>query len=214
MFVKEPRLGFVKTRLAKDTGDEFALGLFHNFVRDLLKTLKQTEYNFSLSAFPSLSLINKTFGDFHNFLQVEGDLGEKMRAAFKRSFVSEEKVLLIGSDTPHIPKNSFKESFQALDSHDVVLGRSLDGGYYLIGFNKESFVSEVFSGISWSSEKVFSQTMDKLEGKRVYLLQELNDIDNLKDLQDFYNSYKNSYFKESYTLKFLKENQLWKDSML
>jgi len=212
MFVKEPKSGFVKTRLAKSLGDEFTLDLYKTFVTDLISTLSNKEFDFKLCAYPNLDLINTTFGDFNNFLQVEGDLGLKMQEAFVEQFESGyEKIVLIGSDTPHISNEIVNESFSKLDFHDIVLGPSLDGGYYLIAFNKNTFMKDVFQDISWSTAVVLEQTLQKLNNKKVYLHEILNDIDILEDLKAFHSEFKNSYFKNSSTIKLLNQRKHWQN---
>ncbi len=214
LFVKEPKLGFVKTRLAVKCGDRFALGLYLLFVEDLIYTLQSGKSDFKLCGYPDLKLINKTFGNFGNFKQVDGDLGIKMRFAFKEKFAEGyEKIVLIGSDIPHITNKIIQEAFDQLELNDIVLGPSKDGGYYLIAFHKNSFYPEVFKDISWSSDKVLGQTLQKLNTKQVYLLQELNDIDNLDDLKDFYENFQDGYFENSNTVQFLKDNPTWKNLM-
>ncbi len=208
MFVKEPKVGYVKTRLAKDTGDIFATDLYKLFVKDLINSLQNYGGDFKLCACPKLDIVNKVFGNFNNFLQQDGDLGIKMKEAFEEQFdIGYEKIVLIGSDTPHITKDIVAKSLKKLDNHDIVIGPCSDGGYYLIAFNKTTFCKEVFENISWSTDKVLEQTIQKLQGKRAYLLDKLNDIDILDDLKEFYNKFKNSYFKDLYTIKFLKKNQ-------
>jgi len=210
MFVKEPKLDFVKTRLAKSLGNHFTLDLYKAFVRDLIDTFKNQEFDFKLCAYPNLDLINDTFGDFNNFLQVEGDLGVKMCKAFEREFgLGYEKITLIGSDTPHITREMMDSSFKELDSHDIVLGPSLDGGYYLIAFNKSTFSKDVFQDISWSTDVVLEQTLKKMNNKKVYLHKILNDIDVLEDLKSFYAEFSNSSFENSSTIKLLNQKKYW-----
>lgn len=208
MFVKEPKLGFVKTRLSKTCGEEFTLDLYKCFVKDLIYTLSNESYDFKLCVYPSIELINSSFGDFDNFLQVEGDLGIKMQRAFEEKFEEGyEKIVLIGSDTPHISNEIINDSFKELENNDIVLGPSLDGGYYLIAFNKKTFQDEVFKNISWSTSKVLNQTLHKLNTKNVYLHEILNDIDILDDLKEFYSEYKSSSFSNSKTIVFLNQNR-------
>jgi rSAM/selenodomain-associated transferase 1 len=215
MFVKEPKLGFVKTRLAKSCGHGFVVNLYVRFVQDLIYTLQSGKSDFKLCVHPNLELLNKVFGNFDNFLQSKGNLGTKMQRAFEEKFQSGyDKIILIGSDTPHITNTLFEESFKQLDYHDVVLGPSLDGGYYLIGFNKDTFTSKVFEDIKWSTPKVLEQTLQKLHTKTVYLHQELNDIDILDDLKDFYDKFHKGYFENSQTIQFLEENSSWKNLTL
>jgi len=216
MFVKEPKFGFVKTRLAENTSDEFALILYQFFIHDLLYTLQGGTSDFKLCGYPKLDIINEKFGKYDNFLQEDGDLGVKMQKAFEQMFgKGYEKIILIGSDTPHLTNSIFDEAFEKLGQHDTILGPSIDGGYYLIGFNKETFVKSVFEDITWSSPQVLEQTLHKLDTKKVYFTQELNDIDTIEDLEDFYTRYSKSYFTNSYTIQFLKESEIqWKNSIL
>ena len=214
LFVKEPKLGFVKTRLAASCGDRFALGLYILFVEDIIYTLQSNPSDFKLCGYPDLKLIDKTFGNFDNFLQVDGDLGIKIQSAFEQKFIDGyEKIVLIGSDIPHITNEILQTSFDKLDSNECVLGPSEDGGYYLIGFNKSTFFPEVFRDIDWSTDKVLEQTSQKLNTKSIYFHQELNDIDNLDDLKDFYKNYHVGYFENSNTVQFLKDNPTWKNMM-
>jgi len=216
MFVKEPKLGFVKTRLAETCGDGFALVLYQFFVHDLIYTLQGRTTDFKLCGYPKLDIINEKFGKYDNFLQQEGDLGFKMQSAFEQMFeVGYEKIVLMGSDTPHITNTILNDSFEKLENNDIILGPSEDGGYYLIGFNKHTFYKEVFKNIQWGTSKVLEQTLQTLHTKKVYFTQELNDIDTIEDLEDFYNTYSQSYFTNSYTIQFLKESEIqWKNSML
>jgi len=208
MFVKEPVEGFVKTRLAKTLGDEKTLVLYKHFVNDLINTLKNSKFEFKLCVYPNNKLINEVFGDYNNFIQEDGDLGVKMQKAFQSQFtLGYEKIILIGSDTPHIPKHYFDETFAMLESKEIVIGPSLDGGYYLIAFNKKSFNTDLFKNITWSTDIVLKQTLEKTTTDKVHLLNILNDIDTQEDLEDFYTQYKDSYFSTSKTINFLKDIQ-------
>src|SRR5581483_10198948 len=39
------------------------------------------------------------------------------------------------SDSPHLPPSVLKDAFETLATHDVVVGPTHDGGYYLVGAN-------------------------------------------------------------------------------
>lgn len=213
MFVKEPKLGFVKTRLAEHTTDEFALILYQFFVHDLIYTLQGGSHDFKLCVFGDIEHVNKTFGKYDNFLQADGDLGDKMQSAFEEMFEKGyEKITLIGSDTPHLTNTIIDKSFNELEKRDAVLGKCADGGYYMVGFSKETFDKNIFKGIEWSTSKVLQQTLQKLHTKDVYLTKELNDIDIIEDLENFFDKFQNGYFENSYTIEFLKESkEQWKN---
>jgi rSAM/selenodomain-associated transferase 1 len=210
IFVKEPKLGFIKTRLAKHTSDDFVLELYKVFVKDIVNILKGNKFDFVLCAYSNLELVNETFGNYNNFLQSDGNLGEKMKNAIltklKQGY---KKVILIGSDIPTISSNLLYKGFDKLNNCDCVLGKCEDGGYYLIGFNYHSFNATIFENISWSTSNVLRQTLNKLNNNKVILLDKLNDIDTIEDLKNFYITYKNSRLENSYTIKYLKRSNLW-----
>ena len=96
---------------------------------------------------------------------------------------NEHRVVLIGSDTPLLPRRRIKEAFDELKHHDVVLGPSSDGGYYLIGARNRT--PEIFDRMEWSTERVFSQTIDRLQqaNYQYAILDSYRDIDQLEDLE-------------------------------
>jgi len=105
-----------------------------------------------------------------------------MFAAFKNLFKNHRSVVLIGCDLPDLTSALISKAFDALQSNDLVIGPSCDGGYYLIGLKKE--MPDLFKEISWSSEKVLKQTLERAErlSLKVQLLEKLRDIDTLDDL--------------------------------
>ena len=116
------------------------------------------------------------------------DLGERMKNGFMEAFAMNfKRVILIGSDIPGLPLEFIEEAFASLREKDAVVGPSLDGGYYLIGFKDKKFSPQVFKGIPWSTERVFEVTMKILEreGLTVHALKPLRDIDEVDDLREF-----------------------------
>lgn len=212
VFIRSPQLGTVKTRLSATCKDDFTLELYILFIKDLINTLKNAGVDFAFCGCGDLKDIVHLFGVDHTFAQVASDLGTKMAHAFAEKFAQGyEKILLIGSDTPHISQAIFAQGFVELSNHDCVLGPSSDGGYYLIGFNQKSFSADAFLHIEWSTPSVLSETLHRLSEKNIYLLEELNDIDDIDDLKDFYETYRDGDFSTSETIQFLKESEhLWK----
>ena len=72
----------------------------------------------------------------------------------------------------------------------MVLGPSVDGGYYLIGFQRERFDASLFRGIEWSTERVLEQTLDKARSRGLLcqLGAELQDVDTIEDLESLLSS--------------------------
>lgn len=93
-----------------------------------------------------------------------------------------DKIVVIGADCPLLDVALVNSAFDQLDEAPVVLGPSLDGGYYLIAMREKCW--GIFDNIHWSTANVLSQTIERLERQRIQfkLLQPLNDIDELDDL--------------------------------
>ena len=71
-----------------------------------------------------------------------------MHNAFKQAFVgSVKQALLIGTDFPDLDPSVIDQAFKGLSGHDMTLGPTEDGGYYLIGFNRHTFCDDVFNGL-------------------------------------------------------------------
>jgi len=122
-------------------------------------------------------------------LQKGLDLGERMHRAFKQQFHhSFNKVCIIGSDNPEISEAIINEAFRRLDDHDVVIGPSSDGGYYLLGLKED--LPNLFIDKKWSTDAVLSDTISILEDRklRYFKLPVLSDIDTEEDLKKIKNN--------------------------
>ncbi len=211
LFVKYPEKGKVKTRLAKDIGQDFALYLYENFVLDILEKLSGCSHNLIIYYYPrrDISSVKKWLGDRYFYSPQNGEnLGERMRNAFDNVFSEGfSEVIIIGSDIPDLPIELIDKAFNEMDKHDAVIGPSYDGGYYLIGMKKEKFLPEIFEKIEWGTEQVFDDTM-RIFGKEkynVYVLQKMRDIDTIDDLKSFYERNKANDFSISRTMKSILE---------
>lgn len=116
-----------------------------------------------------------------------------------------KSVIAIASDCPDLPEEILKEAIIALQDHDAVIGPSPDGGYYLIGLTQEAFSPKTFEAVTWSTAKVFKETISKLKNQRqnIYILPEWRDVDTLADLRNLFERNHNSKFNTSKTMKML-----------
>lgn len=194
VFVRAPQRGKVKTRLAKQLDEAVVVELYQKWVIDILSVLNPIKRPVIICGHPEekLSEIKVWLGENYDYIpQVGSGLGEKMKCAFRELFDDGyEQLVLIGSDIPEISASIVEEAFTALSANKAVIGPTKDGGYYLIGFNTDNFSPEIFDDISWSTERVFAQTMAVFERLRrtVYLLPLLRDIDEFSDLIDFFDT--------------------------
>ena len=190
-FIRYPEKGRIKTRLAASIGDERALKLYKNFLLSILSTLNKGTFLFYLCFYPADALegLRKWLGGDYLYMPQQGmDLGERMKNGFMEAFAMNfKRVVLIGSDIPNLPLEFIEEAFASIREKDCVIGPSLDGGYYLIGFKDKKFPPQVFKGIPWSTERVFQETMKILEreGLTIHTLKPLRDIDKINDLREF-----------------------------
>ncbi|MDG1698305.1 MAG: TIGR04282 family arsenosugar biosynthesis glycosyltransferase [Polaribacter sp.] len=183
IFIRNPILGKVKTRLAKSVGDETALNIYR-FLLDKTKEVTQ-HLPCDKIVFYSEEIINKDIWDtpiYQKKLQDGADLGAKMNHAFESCFKNNYKnVVLIGSDVFDLKESHLEEAFEQLEKKNVVMGPALDGGYYLLGLKKEH--PEIFINKNWGTSTVRKNTMKHLEKENVHLLPMLNDIDVIEDLK-------------------------------
>ncbi len=184
VFCKNPVKGKVKTRLAKKIGENQTLHIYNRLIKktfSVVKKLNQDKAIFYSDFIPKNAPWANVFE--YNNLQKGKSLGERMENAFIWAFESKfNPVVIIGTDLWSLEENDINNSFNKLNSNDVVIGPSCDGGYYLLGI-KESQIN-IFRNIPWSTNKVLKETLKKLKNKRVFLLKEKNDIDNWKDLKN------------------------------
>lgn len=186
IFTKNAELGKVKTRLAKDVGDESALEIYQALIehteRVARPVLAQKKCYYS-----EFIANSDVFKDeyFEKCIQKGDDLGERMYNAAKASSGEwANKIIIIGSDCYDINSGIIEEAFKSLDSHDFVIGPAEDGGYYLIGMTE--LHPEIFLNKVWSTENVFLDTLLDIQKikKTHYLLPTLSDVDTVDDLPE------------------------------
>ena len=183
IFTRNPELGKVKTRLAKDVGDKNALSIYKTLLQKTEQTVSNTIYDKAIYYSKSIST-NDIWDDnvYRKYKQEGSNLGERMFNSFTNAFNQNyDKVLIIGSDLFHLKAQHIDKAFDALNKHDFVLGPAHDGGYYLLGM--KSLYSSVFKNKNWGTSTVFIETMNDLKDQSVYLLETLNDIDVYDDLK-------------------------------
>lgn len=188
VFLKAPVKGFVKTRLAGTIGDDAALRLYRQLVRGTFGVLSKTALSIRAYAYPAgeLEKARELTGPHTLLLSQRGDdLGAKMKNAFHETFAEGfEKAILVGTDIPGLTGDILHQAVIGLNDYPAVLGPSVDGGYYLIGFHVSGFAPEVFADIPWGTPDVFFRTRNRFadRGVAVHILPECRDIDTYEDL--------------------------------
>ncbi len=197
VFAKAPVLGSVKTRLAKERTAHEALVLYAGFLMDIAATCARwrgekiaVDQNRRLVVYAAPDADDPVMAEFARragaatAVQVEGDLGQKLKAAFEAEFQRGARaVCAIGADSPTLPVGMLDEAFRALLWERAVLGPTFDGGYWLVGAQRPA--PDLFTDIPWSSPSVLARTLGRLRAQQVegHLLPFWYDIDEAVDLE-------------------------------
>ena len=182
VFVKNIKLGKVKTRLAKTIGNQAAFEVYKELVKITENTTKHIDIDKQI--YFSDVVINSKWTNHSKFVQEGDNLGERMKNAFNKGFQDGyERIVLIGSDLPDITANHLKEALNILKTKQTVFGPALDGGYYLVGQSQPN--DFIFENKPWSQPELLENTLSELDKKNVTysLLETLNDIDTFEDLK-------------------------------
>lgn len=193
VFVKAPIPGDVKTRLIPFLTSAEAADLYKCFVTDVLRNSLQlssvAKVQVAYQSHPKAADLSwvgiKSAPDF--FKQDGRILGERLVHAFGIAFGKGAKqVIIIGSDSPNLPKDYLEKAFAALEEADVVLGPSSNGGYYLVGLSRPCLT--LFEDVIWSTDQVVER-IGQNAAKAGYALRILPPhygIDTIDDLKMLY----------------------------
>jgi rSAM/selenodomain-associated transferase 2/rSAM/selenodomain-associated transferase 1 len=188
LFGRYPVPGRTKTRLIPSIGPVGAADLQRRYTQKSLTTALQTGLPASSVAFcytgGTAAQVKQWLG--HSGIgfsrQVGDNLGNRMRNALQAALDRGDRpVVLVGTDIPAMTAEHLETAFRALNRHDLVLGPSRDGGYWLIGMNRPV---NLFQGIPWGRPDVLARTLEQArrQGLTVARLEPLNDIDTEADL--------------------------------
>jgi rSAM/selenodomain-associated transferase 1 len=195
VFARLPELGRVKTRLARDIGDERALAIYEAMLQELLGSIgpsnsdREIEVMWAPSDEADGELLARVFPGRSVAMQTGEELGDRLAMAFsERFFFHRTKMIVaIGVDDPRLSRELIDHAFGLLESCEWVLGPADDGGYYLIGCRAPTFDVEIFRGIEWGTSSVFETTMSRIRewNQTVALLPVRYDLDVAADLRRY-----------------------------
>lgn len=189
LFTRVPIPNKVKTRLQSLLSGEEACQIQQRMLQDsFTKFQRLTERGIDLYLAYSdegdpTELLAVLPESFHAFQQQGRTIGERMNHAMKTVFAKNyEQIVLTGSDIPNLNTETIQLAFAKM--RDIVLGPSLDGGYYLVGCRQSVDLTPIFqTKIAWGKRDVLKETLQLLRNFDVYLLPFLQDIDDPADLK-------------------------------
>jgi len=188
IFVRNPVIGKVKTRLARSVGPARALEIY----KILMDQTRQITGEVKSDKVVYYSDHNET-GDiwedqeFQKRVQTGKDLGSRMMNAFEEMFsAGYDRIVIIGNDCFDLTTKIVNQAFDNLESSEVVVGPAQDGGYYLLGMKK--LHREFFINKSWGTSTVLADTIQDIRDKELHyrLLPQLSDVDEEQDLHILY----------------------------
>jgi rSAM/selenodomain-associated transferase 1 len=184
LFVKEPRMGAVKRRLARDIGPLAALSFYRATLAALIRRLgSDRRWRLVVAVTPdefarrrtALARLGLPF-DAAVIAQGPGDLGARMARVL--GLFAPAPAALIGADIPGVSPAHIDRAFRALLSRDLVLGPAGDGGYWLVGIRGRRVPPRLFRGVRWSGPHALADTLANLTRcYRVALIDRLDDVD-------------------------------------
>ena len=190
IFIKNPEVGKVKTRIATTVGQERALDIYHQLLHitrsNILPLSCQKHLCYSDYVDENDDWLKTSF---IKHCQTGIDLGQRMQNAFAELFSNRyddiKKAIIVGSDCPTIDSILIEKAFCQLDQNDLVIGPTYDGGYYLLGMR--DLKPEIFENISWSTDTVLTSTLNIINSFpwTYSLLPTLNDIDTFSDWEAY-----------------------------
>jgi len=186
LFLRYPERGKMKTRLAREIGDDLAFDLHVCFIRDLLNTLRAVNAE---TIIVGTGTTGKgppgIFGKSIRLVQRGHDFGERLYNAFgdvfSRGF---DRAVLIGIECPGLSAGYIRQALGELGDHDAVIGPDRVGGYCLIALHERSLRADFFKNISWGTSRVLVETVGRIEDALMELsiLDQMERISGVEDL--------------------------------
>jgi hypothetical protein len=185
VFAKWPEPGHVKTRLSPALPAPHACDLYRAMLEDALAAA-QTGADEAFIYWADSGSAGEAPAippGIRARPQRGPELGARLEHAFEELLLADhDRALIIGADCPALDPAILEQAYAALERHDLALGPTRDGGYYLVGLRRAA--PPLFRDIAWSTERVFGQTVERARamGLAVKTLPELTDLDTAEDL--------------------------------
>lgn len=178
-----PVPGKTKTRLMPGLTGEQCAGLQWAMLKDLGRVLEYVNMPrkvFYIDGRPEE--MKRVLGPGEYQPQKGKDLGERM--AFTVDYCLKQgfkNIIIIGTDFPGLQPDHLGQALAALATGDVVVGPTVDGGYYLLALKKPH--PDIFAAKAWGTSSVLEETLQSLKnsGAAYHLLEPGQDIDTFED---------------------------------
>jgi len=186
IMAKAPRQGAVKTRLAPSLSPAAVTDFYCCLLDDTL-ALARSLGDVEVAIMCPDSDVNELAQLADSQASVVAQKGEGLAAGLTSVFThfaapGRQRTIAFNSDSPHLPRSVLEDAFETLAAHDVVVGPTHDGGYYLVGAKASHPTLFTRDGIGTSSalERLLSRA--RTLGLSVGFAAPFYDIDVVDDL--------------------------------
>jgi hypothetical protein len=198
IMAKAPLAGTVKTRLQPFLSAGQCAQLAACFLRDTISKAKTLKIQLIIAYSPAgeIDYFRRFEDEKTSFVEQKGsNLGEKMFSAFEFAFAqnTDAAAVMIGTDSPTFPADFIEQAFEFLETDsEAVLGKTEDGGFYLIGLRKLD--ARIFAAVRWSTPKTFAQVRENFSNLNWRWREAPGwyDVDEAKDLEQLKNEFLNN----------------------
>ena len=186
IMARQPVMGAVKTRLAREVGQTRALAFYRQCLAATLRRLgRDGRWQTVLAVAPAAATTAASWSrlmpaGIDRMAQCRGDLGARMRHLL--GTFGSGRVVVIGSDIPDVRPGHIAAALRQLGRHDVVLGPAEDGGFWLVGSTGVPRRPRLFDGVRWSHAGTLAETIASAGPVRIGLAARRTDVDTAADL--------------------------------
>jgi uncharacterized protein len=186
IMAKAPRPGTVKTRLTPSLPQQVVTAFYGCLLDDTLTLAR------SLRDIEIAMMCPEADADALALLagpgvRVVAQRGDGLAAGLTSVFAHfaqdrEQRIIAFNSDSPHLPRAILEDAFEALAAHDLVVGPTYDGGYYLVGAKTSH--PALFAGDGMGTSSALEQLLDRARVLKlsVSCVDPFYDIDVAEDL--------------------------------
>src|SRR5258706_10152192 len=164
VMAEAPRAGMVKTRLAQSLSVDAVTELYRCLLDETMALARSLSDVGVAIMWPDWE-VNELARLAGSEVSVVAQKGEGLAAGLTSVFSHftedpQRRIIAFNSDSPHLPRSVLEEAFETLAAHDVVVGPTYDGGYYLVGAKASHPTLFLSDGIGTSSalERLLSRT--------------------------------------------------------
>jgi len=184
IMAKAPRAGQVKTRLGPVLASEDIVALYRCLIEDTVALARAV-------GVPRIAVVCPPGheDELARWLGIEviPQTGAGLAAGLESAFRTVcdagcRRVIALDGDSPHLPVETVRRAFAILERHDVVVGPTVDGGYYLVGATPPH--PGLFGAGAMGTETALQALLDRARGLALSaaLTEECYDVDDGDDL--------------------------------